>query len=104
MRDGWLVNDAMKTIPTLLAATFLSASAVFAQSATELAQMRVNMYSPTGRMMQERDAIIAAPLSGSGTSASSASLEAQQKIIKLLEDQNITLSSQYLLMQQQNRR
>lgn len=67
--------------------------------------MRVNMYSPAGRMMQERDAIIAAPLSGSGASAyTSASLEAQQKIIKLLEDQNITLSQQYLKMQQQDRR
>lgn len=99
-----VIDLVMKTIPTLCAALTLTASGAFAQTPSEMAQMQVNMYSPTGRMMQERNAIIAAPLTGSSSTADlTAALEAQKKIIKLLEEQNTTLSSQYLLLQKDRR-
>jgi tRNA G37 N-methylase TrmD len=115
----------MKTLLTYLTLSVLSACAAFAQSATEQihmqmlmnspsgrmmqqqpalqalspteqAQAQVNIYSPSGRMLNHNEILAAMVNSKSAPATSAGTTDSERRIIKLLENIDISLGQQNL--------
>ena len=70
--------------------------ALQALSPTEQAQAQVNIYSPSGRMLNHNEILAAMVNSKSAPATSAGTTDSERRIIKLLENIDISLGQQNL--------